>query len=309
MRTIYKKLPSERKRCTATIGVFDGIHRGHQHILRTVKKEAEKNKLASLVITFDIPPQKVLGKHFLGCITSFDEKKRLIALLGIDYLWVLKTSRPLLGLSGEKFIQHVLKYFDIKKLIVGEDFRFGYKERSDICALGAFARKYRFILKTVRKKQKARIVISSSCIREVIEKGNFNKAQALLGRDYSLRGEVVKGKGVGKRIGFPTANIYASDYAIPQEGVYAGYTKINKNKYLVAVNIGRQPTVSSAQRVTLEAHIINFRKNILGKSIEVVFLERVRGEKKFSSLKKLQQAIHKDICTVRRRYSRLLLKQ
>ena len=126
MKLIYEKLPSRRQKCIATIGVFDGIHLGHQHILKTLKTYAKKHKVKSLAITFDCPPQIILKKPFDGCITNFCEKVDTFKKSGIDYLWLLKTSPKLLKLSGDKFIDYIMKRFDIRTLIVGEDFRFGY---------------------------------------------------------------------------------------------------------------------------------------------------------------------------------------
>jgi riboflavin kinase/FMN adenylyltransferase len=302
MKTIYEELPSKRRDCIATIGVFDGVHLGHQLILNEVKKISKKYKISSLVITFDIPPQKLLNKKFLGCINDYKDKKILIKSLGIDFLWILKTNQSLLKLSGEEFIKYILKYFRIKKIIVGEDFRFGYKGKDNIFTLNKLAKKYQFDLKIIKKKSIKNKIISSSFIRKIIKKGDFKKVKIFLGRDYILKGKVIKGKKIGKKIGFPTANLSIKDYIIPSEGVYVGYAWINNKKYLAAINIGKRPTVSTSKKVICEVYVINFDKNIYGKEIKLSFLKKLRKEKKFSSLEKLKEAIKKDISYIFKKY-------
>jgi riboflavin kinase/FMN adenylyltransferase len=302
MKVVYGNLASKKKECVATIGVFDGIHLGHQSILKKVVKEAAKKNINSLVITFDIPPQKFLDKNFDGCITDFEEKKKLIKSLGISYLWFLKTSHSLLKLSGSEFINYILNRFPIKKLIVGEDFRFGYKGKTDINYLKKVGELYGFNLISIKKKKERGKVISSSLIRKLIAKGNFKRIRTFLGRDYSLKGEVIRGRGYGKKIGFPTANINAYGYVIPSKGVYAAYTNIGKKRYLCAINIGTRPTVAKSKKIALEAHIINFHRNIIGKTIDLFFLKKIREEKRFSSLEGLKRTIKKDIAYILKNY-------
>ena len=303
MRLIYEKLPSKRSKCVATIGVFDGIHRGHQYILKQLKNQAYKYKVKSLVITFDCPPQIVLKKSFDGCITNFCEKIDAFRKLEVDYLWLLKTSSRLLGLSGDKFIDYIMKRFDIHTLIVGEDFRFGYGGTYTINALKELASRHGFNIKIIRKKKIQDKIVSSSYIRTLIKQGNLKKADKMLGRSYALTGKVVKGKGVGTELGFPTANINVCNRVVPSLGVYAGFVKVGKKTYKAAVNIGYRPTLEKKGKVLVEAYIIGLKKSILGKTITVGFLDKLREEKRFSSAKKLQQAITKDINHIRFNYS------
>jgi len=303
MKIIYKKIPSKKIECIATIGVFDGVHLGHQFILKKVKKYALQNKLPSLVITFDFPPQKLLKKNFLGCITDFEDKKNFIKSLGIDYLWILKTNLKLLKYNEEKFIKYLSRYFYLHTFIVGEDFRFGYQAKADIFTLKNLARKYNFNLIVLKKKRKNKEVISSSLIRENIKKGDFKKVKSFLGRSYYLKGKVIKGKGFGRKIGFPTANLEIKNYVIPEEGVYAVYVYINKRKYLGAFNIGRKNLPYPSKKVCLEVHILNFKKRIYGKMIKILFLEKLREEEKFSSWQDLKAKIKEDIQFLLKKYS------
>jgi riboflavin kinase/FMN adenylyltransferase len=314
MKVIYKELPSRRRKCVATIGVFDGIHLGHRFILDKVKEESRKKKLSSLVITFDVLPQQFLHKDFLagrrksrktfsGYLTDFEQKKRLIKQLNIDYLWFLKTGHYLLELSPRRFIEHIFKYFAIEELIVGQDFHFGHEGRGDVNYLKKLKNEFNFELVIARKKSKDRRIISSSAVRHFIREGDLAQARKFLGRNFSIRGMVHRGKRLGTKLDFPTANIYTHDYVVSSAGVYAAYVCLGKKFYLAAVNLGLRPTVERSKKTILEAHIINFQKDILGKTIEVIFLEKVRNEHKFSSLEKLKEAIKKDINHITSKYS------
>ncbi|MFH1519101.1 MAG: bifunctional riboflavin kinase/FAD synthetase [Candidatus Omnitrophota bacterium] len=316
MKVIFNSLPLKRVKCIATVGVFDGIHLGHQYILKKVRKAAEKEGLASLVITFDIPPQQFLTKRelklhcrpekaFIGCLTEKDQKTALISSLGLDYLWFLKTRESLLRLSAQDFINYIQKYFKIERLIVGEDFRFGHQGGGDLKDLRKLGSKHKFQLSTIKKKSKNEKIISSSLIRKVIQQGQLKEAKELLGRNFSLTGRVFKGKGLGRKLGFPTANIRAGEYVTPAPAVYAAWVIFRKKVYPAAVNVGFRPTLVKASQPVIEAHILNFGKNILGKTIKIVFLVKIRNEQEFSSLTALGAAISKDIATLTTKYSAL----
>ena len=303
MKLIYENLPSRRTKCVATIGVFDGIHCGHLYILKQLKNYARKHKAKSLVITFDRPPQIILKKPFDGCITNFPEKIDAFKKIGVDYLWMLKASSKLLQLSGDKFIDYIMKYFDIHTLIVGEDFRFGYGGSYTIGALKELASRHGFNIKIIKKRKIQNKIVSSSYVRTLIKQGNLKKADKMLGRSYALTGKVVKGKGVGSKLGFPTANINVCNRVVPSLGVYAGFVQVGKKTYKAAVNIGYRPTLEKKGKVLIEAYIIGLRKSILGKTIAIGFLDKLREEKRFSSTQKLAQAISQDIDHIRFNYS------
>jgi len=315
MKAIYKKLPSKKISCVATIGVFDGVHLGHQFILKEVKKIAKELKLPSLIITFDFLPQHFLHKHGLkvgikpirpyqGYIIDRQEKINRISELGIDYLWLLKSTKNLLSFTAKEFMDYLDKYFDIKHFVVGQDFRFGCQRRGDYTYLKKISKKYDFNLSLVKKKSKNKQTISSSVIRKLIKQGNITKANQFLGRKFVLKGRVCKGRGFGEKLGFPTANVDIADYVVPGEGVYAGYVCMKKKLYLSAINVGYRPTLllKLAKKKTIEAHIINFKNNILGQTIEIIFLKRIRNEKKFSSIDQLSRSIRKDINYLTARY-------
>jgi riboflavin kinase/FMN adenylyltransferase len=304
MRVVYKKLPYRRVPCVATIGVFDGIHRGHQFILRKVKAEAARLKAASLLITFDKSPRIILNKPFGGCLCDCEDKKNIVESLGIANIWFLKSRRNLFRLSGKEFIVYILKYFDIKKIIVGEDFRFGAGAQNNVNCLRGFAREHNFDFLVIKKMKNKGRVISSSLIRHLIKRSDFAGADVLLGRNYSLKGIVIKGRGIGRKLGFPTANVFTGAYVIPASGVYAAAAEFNKRKYLCVVNIGTNPTVTTAKKIIIEAHLLNFHGNILGKQIKVYFFQKIREEKRFSSLAALKEAIAKDVGYIERKFKK-----
>jgi riboflavin kinase/FMN adenylyltransferase len=299
MRLIYKKLPSSRlKGCIATIGVFDGVHRGHQYILRKIKNEAEKKDKPSLVISFDTPPEKILHpkKDFDGYITDYKQKSFLIESLGLDYLWILKTDLGLLRFSAQGFLSYINKYFKIDELIVGDDFRFGVNAKAGIKQLRKIADSYGFGLEVIEKKIFEGRIVSSSLVKELISLAKVNKVKKFLGRNYTLKGKVKRGKGVGRKLGFPTANLDTFDYILPAQGVYAAYSKVDKREFLSAVNINSND---------FEVHLINFSGNILDKVIEVTFLRKIRDEIEFQSKDKLARCIKKDVEIITSKYSTL----
>jgi riboflavin kinase/FMN adenylyltransferase len=302
VRHSYAPIPYRKISCVATIGVFDGIHRGHMFILKKVIAEARRKRVGSLVITFDIPPQMLLKKPFAGCISSLTEKESLFKAQGINYTWLLTTTKHLLKLSAEEFLNYIFKYFAITTLFVGEGFKFGRNGRAGIDELETLSRKYHFKLVVVRKRRLQGKIISSSLIRECILKAQFARVAKLLGRNYLLEGKVIAGRGVGRQLGFPTANIEATNRVIPLKGVYAAVACGNSLIKLAAVNIGTNPTITKSQKLSIEAHLIGFNGNIVGKNIKILFLRKLRTEKKFPSRELLTSAITNDINTIIKKY-------
>jgi len=314
MKVIYKKLPSRKKECIATIGSFDGIHLGHKFILKKIKKEAKRRGLATLVITFDVLPQQFLSKYmqhsdskskryFAGCLSDLEDKVVFVRSLGIDYLWILKISHPLLKLSAEDFIIYVCRYFKVRKFIVGEDFSFGHFGSGSLSHFKGLAQKYKFDLSVVKRKRKKNKNISSSFIRQLIKRGRIDEASKFLNKQYSLKGVVSKGRGLGTKLGFPTANIHPGEYVVPHKGVYAAYVVIKRKIYLAAVNVGCRPTTTDKQATVIEAHVIDLTKHILGEEIRVVFIKKIRAERKFPDLAKLKDAVQRDIKFITSKYS------
>jgi riboflavin kinase/FMN adenylyltransferase len=297
MKLIYKNLPFNKiYSCVVTIGVFDGVHLGHQYILKEIRQRAEKKKKSSLVISFDLPPEKILSpkKEFKGYLTDYQQKVSLIESLGIDYLWLLKTELNLLQLSADEFLSYINKYFSIDEMIIGDDFRFGIKAETGIDQLSQLAKLYGFGLKIIDKKSFSGVRVSSSLIRKLIKSSEIKQAKKLLGKSYTLKGKVIRGKGIGRQLGFPTANLDTFDYVLPKQGVYAAYGRVGDANVLAAVNIGKKD---------FEVHLLNFSKDILNHTIEVTLLEKMREEFNFQSKNDLIKQIQKDIQTITSKYS------
>ncbi len=306
MRTICDRLPRVKRRCIVAIGVFDGVHRGHQTVLSKLTERAKKLHLSSLVITFDPHPRAVLGRQFWGNITTREDKQAIMARAGIDYLWFLKTDRDLLGLTAEEFLLFVGRHFAIDELVVGDDFRFGKDAAHGAHTMDKLAKEFGFRFFILPKTKVAGKSASSSYIRNLLQAGRIRSANRLLGRDYAFKGKVVEGEGRGRTLGFPTANIRIGDHILPAHGVYAGYAVVGKVRYPAAISIGTKPTFTAVGDLTVEVYLLGFHGNLVGKNIELCFLDRLRDEKRFASVAALISAIRRDVARVKQRYESLV---
>lgn len=309
MKILCKKLPSPHSRSPfcATLGVFDGVHRGHTWIIRKSIREAGTRPLCKpLVITFFPAPEYCLKKAEQFHLSELSEKVRAISALGCANVLVLRFDTELAALSGVDFFKLLLKKIRLAALFVGDDFKFGKDRRHGMEALRTLLRKQHTRLGMVKKKRLNGEIVSSSRIRKLLREGKAAQANLLLGRAYSVAGKVIRGKGIGNLIGVPTANVAVSHYKlIPKSGVYAVEVIIKNKKYQGACNIGAASALlsQSALPAVVEVHILNFRKNLRGRRIEIRFLKRIRDEKKFSSLSALCAQIEKDIKVCKRIYS------
>ena len=295
MRQAFAKSPCKKiGLCAAAIGFFDGLHQGHRKILCRLKILSRRLKVPSLVITFDVHPRIVLGKPFSGYLITRREKDHLFKSLGVDHVWTLRTSRDLLKAGGAQFLDLLFSRARIKGLVVGQDFCFGFNRANDTRHLRKYARDYGFKLAVVAQNHLAGSPVSSSRIREALYRADFKLAGRLLGRPYFLEGQVLRGRGLGRRLGFPTANIICPGMSMPPDGVYAAFTVIRGKRYLCAVNISRRlsPVESSP---LIEAHVLKFKGGLRGRLIKIFFLEKVRPEKRFFSHRALSRAIVGDV--------------
>ena len=302
MRLACAKSPCKKiGPCAAAIGFFDGLHQGHRKILYRLKALSRRLKVPSLVITFDVHPRIVLGKPFSGYLITGREKNRMFRALGADYVWTLHTSRDLLKAGGRQFLDLMFSRAKIKGLVVGRDFCFGFNRANDTRHLQKYAREYQFKLDVIAQKHLAGGPVSSSRIREALYRADFKLASRLLGRPYFLEGQVRRGKGLGRRLGFPTANIICPGMSVPPDAVYAAFTVISGKKYLCAVNISRRlsPVKSSP---LIEAYILKFQGKLLSRTIKIFFLEKLRCEKRFSSRQALSKAIASDVKKIAAKY-------
>lgn len=280
-----------------TIGTFDGVHIGHQKIIKQLIDTAKHNGLKSIILTFFPHPRMVLQKDSnIKLINTIDERAKIINGLGLDQLLIKKFTMAFSRLSAKDFVKQILvDKLHAKKVIIGYDHRFGRNRNADITDLKTFGEQYGFEVEEIPAQDIDDVSVSSTKIRKALHDGNIEKANKYLGYDFMLSGKVVKGKGLGRQLGFPTANIHIEeDYKlIPKHGSYVISTS-NKNQVVFGMmNIGMNPTVNG-DKETIEVHFFDFNKDIYNKNVQINFLHRLRDEVKFESVEALKEQLIKD---------------
>lgn len=285
------------KKTILTLGTFDGVHIGHCSILNKLAKNTDKGKYESTVLTFFPHPRMVLeGKSDLKLLNTIDEKIVLFEKIGIENLIIHHFDERFAQLSAEEFVKIVLvDQLQIHKIIIGYDHRFGKNRTANIDDLTTFGLKYGFEVEQILAQEINEIAISSTKIRTALEEGEINLANEFLGYSYFLSGTVVKGKQLGRTIGFPTANIeLGEDYKlVPKNGVYVVQAEIEDKTIFGMMNIGFNPTVHGKNR-TIEVHFFDFDLDIYDQQIQIAILQPIRSEMKFASLELLTKQLKED---------------
>ncbi len=298
----FDNLSNRFNNIVITIGNFDGVHLGHQKILKAVKESAIKRQGTAAVLTFEPHPSNVLRpSHPVKILTPLEDKIRLIEDDGIDVLLCLKFDKKLADMEARDFIKNILvKKIGVSEVIVGHDYHFGKGKRGTTEILRRYGEIFGFLTKIIRTKRFAGEVISSTKIRNLISHGKVSEALQLLGRPYTIYGTVIKGKGRGEKLlEIPTANIETDYELIPARGVYVVKALIDQGLYGGVMNIGENPTFGEGT-LSLEVHILDFSGNLLGSNIKIFFLKRLRGEKKFPDVNALRRSILNDIDSARK---------
>lgn len=281
-----------------TTGTFDGVHLGHKHVIDSLISSAEKLKGESTILTFYPHPRIVLQqKTDLKLLNELDEKIKLLENTGVDNLVIIPFTKEFSRLSSLDFVREVLvNKLATKKLIIGYDHHFGRNREGSFKHLLEYGPLYGFDVKEIPVKDVDQVNISSTKIRVALEAGQVTNAEKLLGYKYFLSGEVVKGKQIGKKIGFPTANIHVEDdyKLIPLNGVYAVEVEFDGSSYKGMLNIGIRPTFDVGNKVSIEVNIFDFDEDIYGKFLKVIFSDRIRDEKTFESSDELIVQLEKD---------------
>lgn len=285
-----------------TLGTFDGVHKGHRSILKKITQDAEINHYESVVLTFFPHPRMVLNQDdSIKLINTIEEKASLLKELGIQHLILQEFTKEFANLSAEEFVKEVLvKHLNIKKIIIGYDHRFGKNRSANIHDLMDFGNKYKFDVEQISAQEIDEVSISSTKIRKALLEGDIKTANEYLGKPYTISGEVIKGKQLGRTIGFPTANIQLlADYKlIPKTGAYIVSAKIDDVLVKGMMNIGYNPTVNN-NKLSLEVHFIDFNSDLYGKSIEINVHKYLRSEIKFPSLDALKEQLANDLSETR----------
>jgi riboflavin kinase/FMN adenylyltransferase len=295
------------KKTCAAIGIFDGVHRGHQYLITEMLAAARRLKAQPIVITFFPHPAHVLRPDIkLGYLVSWQERLRRLKELGVKACLIVPFDRAFAKIGPEKFITDILvKKLDVKAIFVGEDFRFGKDRGGDAALFERLGPACGYEMHAVPALKQGGKVISSTRIRELISQGQLNKAAQLLGREVSVSGKVVKGARRGKGLGFPTANIAYESDILPPKGVYIVKLAIGPKEYPAIANLGTRPSFEDqVLRLHLEVFILDFSKNIYGKHVEVKFLKKIRSEKRFASVQALVRQIKKDEAVARKHFSK-----
>lgn len=287
---------SERQ-TVVTIGTFDGVHAGHRKIIERLVNSANANNLDSVVLTFFPHPRMVLQKESgLQLINTIEERKKLLEQTGIDHLVIHPFTHQFSRLTAIEFVRDILvNKLKAKKIIIGYDHRFGRNRTADINDLKQFGKDFDFEVEEISQQDVEQVAVSSTKIRNALLDGRVERANMYLQHPFTLMGAIVKGRGIGKDLGFPTANLeVAEDYKlIPKNGVYVVKTKIDGETVNGMMNIGTNPTVGGKEK-TIESYFFDLDKDLYGKQLEIELLVRIRDEKKFTSVNDLKIAMKQD---------------
>jgi riboflavin kinase/FMN adenylyltransferase len=289
--------PAGRKVCVA-IGVFDGVHLGHQQVIRQTLADAEQHEALAVVATFDRHPNSIVAPDRVPpLIYSLPQKLRAIAGLGVDATWLIRFDEEFSRLTGEAFVRGLADGFGhLHSICVGGEFTFGHKRSGNVALLRMLGEDLHFSVHGLAAVSLDGQPVSSTRIREAIRSGELDAASQMLGRGYALAGVVVKGDQLGRQLGFPTANMEARGLVLPPDGVYAVHARLRDKPYRAVLNIGVRPTLSmTTPGPRVEAHLLDFHGNLYGEELEVTFVEKLRDEQKFSSPDALKQQIARDI--------------
>ncbi len=296
------ELGNGQRKVSMAIGVFDGVHLGHQQIIRQTVADARGHDAVALVVTFDKHPNAIVAPDKTPPqIFSRSQKLRAIESLGVDALLEIPFDKNFSEKSGETFIRELARDLGkIHSVCVGADFVFGHKRSGNVALLKTLGAELFFQVHGLAAVSLDGQVVSSTRIREAIRAGNFDAASQMLGRPYAICGRIIEGDRLGRQFGFPTANLDATNLILPPNGVYAASTKLKEQFYRVALNIGLRPTVVAAQpQLRVEAHLLDFSGNLYGAELELELDGKLRDEQKFSSPTELREQIARDVAAVR----------
>lgn len=294
----FEELARHSHTVCLAIGVFDGVHLGHQRVIGQARDDARTAGGTSVVLTFDPHPLRVLVPDKAPrLLTSTEHKLALMEKLVVDACLLLPFDKAFSLTPPEQFIDTVARQSNqLQEICVGTRFRFGHNRAGDVRLMEALAPQYGFVAKEIKPVTLGEEMISSTAVRQHVLNGRLDRAAAMLGRPFSILGTVEPGDHRGRELGFPTANLNPHNEVLPPDGVYAVRVAIDTKSFGGVVNIGVRPTFTDAQpRHVLEVHILNFSRDLYGREIEVLFLSKLRDEQKFASVDALKAQITTDL--------------
>lgn len=291
-KTYDNKIPA-----VVTIGTFDGVHIGHKKIIERLVEAAKQNGLESVILTFFPHPRMVLQKDTnIKLINTIEERIQILEKTGLDSLVIHPFTKEFSRLSAKEYVEEMLvEKLNVRHVIIGYDHRFGRNRNSNITDLASFGIQNDFTVEEISEQDIDDVAVSSTKIREALLDGDITKANTYLGYDFMLSGKIVKGKELGRKLGYPTANLHIEETykLIPKKGVYIVKSLINNKMYFGMMNIGNNPTVHGEHQ-TIETHFFDTSFNLYEKKIQIEMLKRIRDEKKFDSLDALKTAMQED---------------
>jgi riboflavin kinase/FMN adenylyltransferase len=290
----FKNFPEPFLHSAVAIGNFDGVHAGHQRILKFLSDKASKLGLSSLVLTFSPHPEKILGEKATKMIQTLEQRKREIEKFGIDAVLIVPFDQNFSNLSAGEFVRKIIvNTLKARAVVVGENFRYGKNREGDIPLLRKLASESNFQVHSIPTVKKRGTMASSSLIRNLLQQGQVEKANLLLGRNYEIEGKVIKGKSRGKSLGFPTANIETKNEIVPP-GIFISFVGIESETFRSLTNVGNCPTFNQKE-TNIESYIINFARDLYGKTIRIGFIKKIRDEIKFKTAEDLKAQMKKDL--------------
>ena len=280
-----------------TVGVFDGVHRGHREIIHKLVQDAHAKDAPAVVLTFDPHPASVLTGREIRCLTTPDERADLLFSLGVDSVITQRFTPDLATLSAHDYMSTLKARLGLSHLLIGYDFALGKGREGNAPRLAEIGSKLGYTVEVVSAVGDESGVISSTEIRKLVFTGNMPEAAKLLGHPYVMGGEVIHGEGRGKKINFPTANIdYPKQKAIPPNGIYACRARLGNRHYMAATNIGLNPTFTPERTIpSLEAYLLDFDRDIYGETLTLEFVKRLRDEIRYTTVEALIEQIHEDV--------------
>jgi riboflavin kinase/FMN adenylyltransferase len=301
------ELESKGRKVCLAIGFFDGVHLGHQHIIRQTIADARQHEGLALAVTFDQHPFAIVAPNRVPpLLYSLPQKLRVLESLGVEALLLIHFDRAFSEQSGEAFISGLARDLrKIQSICVGSNFVFGHKRAGNVELLKRMGSELNFAVHGLAAVSLDGKAVSSTRIREAVQRGDLDAASQMLGRTYSLTGKVVRGDQLGHKLGFPTANVDATGLASPPSGVYTAHASVGGRSYYAAVNIGSRPTLKSpVPQVRVEAHLLDFLGDLYDRELELAFVDKLRDEKTFPTLDALKEQIGRDVADVRNRFDK-----